>query len=143
MRSSRTPRKQWWSRCWRNRHETRLRGPVRFPRIPEADAARFRRRLHDTRRPERRWQEHNFRCCRVRPDRASEQVQGCKGRRRDCCRSEEHTSELQSLMRNSYAVFCLKKKKINQIYSTSLNTIQRYLVDLLQRQFPTRYCYTL
>src|SRR3546814_7471829 len=29
-------------------------------------------------------------------------------------RSEEHTSELQSLMRNSYAVFCLKKKNINQ-----------------------------
>src|SRR3546814_3201193 len=28
-------------------------------------------------------------------------------------RSEEHTSELQSLMRNSYAVFCLKKKKHN------------------------------
>src|SRR3546814_6157304 len=27
------------------------------------------------------------------------------------CRSEEHTSELQSLMRTSYAVFCLKKKK--------------------------------
>src|SRR3546814_1573382 len=29
----------------------------------------------------------------------------------DCSRSEEHTSELQSLMRISYAVFCLKKKK--------------------------------
>src|SRR3546814_4358077 len=29
-------------------------------------------------------------------------------------RSEEHTSELQSLMRISYAVFCLKKKKIYQ-----------------------------
>src|SRR3546814_6041729 len=28
-----------------------------------------------------------------------------------CIRSEEHTSELQSLMRISYAVFCLKKKK--------------------------------
>src|SRR3546814_6063739 len=28
-----------------------------------------------------------------------------------CLRSEEHTSELQSLMRISYAVFCLKKKK--------------------------------
>src|SRR3546814_5266573 len=28
-------------------------------------------------------------------------------------RSEEHTSELQSLMRISYAVFCLKKKKTN------------------------------
>src|SRR3546814_5405006 len=30
---------------------------------------------------------------------------------RDVWRSEEHTSELQSLMRISYAVFCLKKKK--------------------------------
>src|SRR3546814_2868174 len=30
----------------------------------------------------------------------------------DAGRSEEHTSELQSLMRISYAVFCLKKKKI-------------------------------
>src|SRR3546814_5516990 len=29
-------------------------------------------------------------------------------------RSEEHTSELQSLMRTSYAVFCLQKKKIKQ-----------------------------
>src|SRR3546814_8210371 len=29
------------------------------------------------------------------------------------CRSEEHTSELQSLMRISYAVFCLKKNKTN------------------------------
>src|SRR3546814_4523753 len=32
-------------------------------------------------------------------------------------RSEEHTSELQSLMRNSYAVFCLKKK--NNTYNTN------------------------
>src|SRR3546814_3908984 len=30
-------------------------------------------------------------------------------------RSEEHTSELQSLMRSSYAVFCLKKKKTHTI----------------------------
>src|SRR3546814_5857118 len=35
------------------------------------------------------------------------------GDRRDD-RSEEHTSELQSLMRISYAVFCLKKKKIHK-----------------------------
>src|SRR3546814_6950090 len=35
---------------------------------------------------------------------------GAARRTRDV-RSEEHTSELQSLMRNSYAVFCLKKKK--------------------------------
>src|SRR3546814_7762521 len=32
-------------------------------------------------------------------------------------RSEEHTSELQSLMRNSYAVFCLKKKKYKQTHA--------------------------
>src|SRR3546814_6129228 len=38
-------------------------------------------------------------------------------------RSEEHTSELQSLMRISYAVFCLKKKKNN-----NLNFIFRRLV---------------
>src|SRR3546814_5915048 len=33
-------------------------------------------------------------------------------------RSEEHTSELQSLMRISYAVFCLKKKNINHMTNT-------------------------
>src|SRR3546814_3623646 len=56
-------------------------------------------------------------------DRAGDEVRSWFGddeaerrRRRDARydeqdRSEEHTSELQSLMRNSYAVFCLKKKK--------------------------------
>src|SRR3546814_5547100 len=37
-------------------------------------------------------------------------------------RSEEHTSELQSLMRISYAVFCLKKKKTNYENATSKYT---------------------
>src|SRR3546814_7055970 len=41
-------------------------------------------------------------------------------------RSEEHTSELQSLMRISYAVFCLKKKKIKQSTTTSKNPNKRY-----------------
>src|SRR3546814_2356972 len=37
---------------------------------------------------------------------------GCNGKQQSGTqRSEEHTSELQSLMRISYAVFCLKKKK--------------------------------
>src|SRR3546814_8183481 len=41
-------------------------------------------------------------------------------------RSEEHTSELQSLMRISYAVFCLKKKKNTQYQITlSRITIQK------------------
>src|SRR3546814_3057408 len=41
-------------------------------------------------------------------------------------RSEEHTSELQSLMRISYAVFCLKKKKKknNQYKNTGINQNQ-------------------
>src|SRR3546814_2278408 len=38
-------------------------------------------------------------------------------------RSEEHTSELQSLMRISYAVFCLKKKRAKTLQSTSTTTI--------------------
>src|SRR3546814_2847413 len=40
-------------------------------------------------------------------------------------RSEEHTSELQSLMRNSYDVFCLKKKK-----SKSEDNTQRKKVNI-------------
>src|SRR3546814_5542332 len=39
-------------------------------------------------------------------------------------RSEEHTSELQSLMRISYAVFCLKKKTTNQLTNTTLLSIK-------------------
>src|SRR3546814_4839219 len=35
----------------------------------------------------------------------------------DALRTEEHTSELQSLMRNSYAVFCLQKKNNNKLIS--------------------------
>src|SRR3546814_3472296 len=43
-------------------------------------------------------------------------------------RSEEHTSELQSLMRISYAVFCLKKKKLLLLnyYNNSYTLHQRF-----------------
>src|SRR3546814_3232892 len=47
-------------------------------------------------------------------------------------RSEEHTSELQSLMRISYAVFCLKKKK-NIHYTHIHNTSLDYQTLLLTR----------
>src|SRR3546814_10739822 len=40
-------------------------------------------------------------------------------------RSEEHTSELQSLMRISYAVFCLKKKKKNTTFQATENIITK------------------
>src|SRR3546814_4075485 len=41
-------------------------------------------------------------------------------------RSEEHTSELQSLMRISYAVFCLKKKKRANTYTQYQSTQKKY-----------------
>src|SRR3546814_2011166 len=41
-------------------------------------------------------------------------------------RSEEHTSELQSLMRNSYAVFCLKKKKEHNTVTIACLTPTQY-----------------
>src|SRR3546814_7561028 len=67
------------------------RPPLRSPRgsscpMPSASGSPPRRR-RSTRRPARRWP-----------------------------RSEEHTSELQSLMRSSYAVFCLKKKQTKKQY---------------------------
>src|SRR3546814_4816677 len=42
-------------------------------------------------------------------------------------RSEEHTSELQSLMRISYAVFCLKKKKQQVVNSIAQHRLRFYL----------------
>src|SRR3546814_5858025 len=41
-------------------------------------------------------------------------------------RSEEHTSELQSLMRISYAVFCLKKKIKKKQHNTTSNQTEQY-----------------
>src|SRR3546814_3397534 len=58
--------------------------------------------------------------------RLSVSILPCKGREhktRALSRSEEHTSELQSLMRISYAVFCLKKKKHTIIHCTNKQLI--------------------
>src|SRR3546814_9907882 len=79
----------------------------------------------------RRWKKHTPRLCdtamtgRSGDAAAGGRFQGrwlfcrlrffrCGRLLRPARRSEEHTSELQSLMRNSYAVFCLKKKKNQQ-----------------------------
>src|SRR3546814_3966337 len=63
---------------------------------------------------------------RTRPLRRARQAPGSDGPRRPAAaeppRSEEHTSELQSLMRISYAVFCLKKKKITQHQNSRADT---------------------
>src|SRR3546814_9773818 len=81
----------------------------------------LRRRLSAQRRPGER--PHTR---RGKPRRRRRSPCGCRRRRRvlSCCsvllgRSEEHTSELQSLMRISYAVFFLKKNH----YNTSLLSI--------------------
>src|SRR3546814_2933597 len=76
------------------------------------------------RRRSRRARPHHP--ARARPDREFSGLSLCRiaGARRlaRSLRSEEHTSELQSLMRISYAVFCLKKKthKLKILVQTSL-----------------------
>src|SRR3546814_7603517 len=58
-------------------------------------------------------------------DQSRDCLQPCIGQGR-CTRSEEHTSELQSLMRISYAVFCLKKKTKQNINNhTVIHTRKR------------------
>src|SRR3546814_4660849 len=62
----------------------------------------------------RTWRLQSRRCGMVENGRiVSAHPRGCGSDDHELCtrpRSEEHTSELQSLMRISYAVFCLKKK---------------------------------
>src|SRR3546814_7681702 len=48
----------------------------------------------------------------------------------DVARSEEHTSELQSLMRISYAVFCLKKKKPISNTQRYSNSLKQYVTNI-------------
>src|SRR3546814_5094357 len=55
-------------------------------------------------------------------------MDACRGQ----IRSEEHTSELQSLMRTSYAVFCLKKKNKHIIQSTELLKSRSYNLQTTQ-----------
>src|SRR3546814_6722065 len=62
---------------------------------------------------------------------------GAKQQRRRCAtpfqRSEEHTSELQSLMRISYAVFCLKKKKQSKKITPHTHTIHNTHIIIHQQ----------
>src|SRR3546814_2315879 len=51
--------------------------------------------------------------------------------RHDGRRSEEHTSELQSLMRISYAVFCLKKKKNKGKIKTHVNVMKQHQPQMI------------
>src|SRR3546814_5528470 len=82
--------------------------------VDDGERSRSRRREH---LPGRGARQSRYLLCRRRPaaddgGHLSALRRQARSRRRRG-RSEEHTSELQSLMRNSYAVFCLKKKKNN------------------------------
>src|SRR3546814_7392300 len=58
-------------------------------------------------------------------------------------RSEEHTSELQSLMRISYAVFCLKKKKNTKYYNNKHKHTNNHITHKLRTTLNThKYLYT-
>src|SRR3546814_7776381 len=85
----------------RRRHHEEARHAMLFDRVEHAIGVEFGK--HDAGQPRR--ERHD-----AKPGAA------------DMGRSEEHTSELQSLMRISYAVFCLKNKKNTQ--NQSIHTVQ-------------------
>src|SRR3546814_3749197 len=73
-------------------------------------------------RPPGKSSSSRHRAANVNPDTPVHRAPGLPLRafiRKWNARSEEHTSELQSLMRISYAVFCLKKKKKNNIQQST------------------------
>src|SRR3546814_5090791 len=110
----------WWARLGSNQRPTGEKA-VALPAERRAHRRRNAAAREVSRRPSA-------------PTRAGQPASDASGARRvgGCCarsRSEEHTSELQSLMRISYAVFCLKKKKKNKTTKitntiTQINTYQ-------------------
>src|SRR3546814_17271081 len=87
--------------------------------LPYTTLFRSEKVARDERRTNRRAEAATLRVLLVGSPVAANLSPGDSGRRRRAVasgdgRSEEHTSELQSLMRISYAVFCLKKTKHNQ-----------------------------
>src|SRR3546814_3901487 len=93
-------------------HQGGLHRATRRPGAVRAHLARAHRAAAPPRRP---------RPCDPRHDRMVGDLVAAVHRPRALARSEEHTSELQSLMRISYAVFCLKKKKKTK-YQQKYNT---------------------
>src|SRR3546814_1649831 len=85
------------------------RSPVRYIRSPEPNGDATNRSAHKSGRP-------TYPRANCTPDKYNSPATPT------ATRSEEHTSELQSLMRISYAVFCLKKKKHKQ--QTTIKNIQ-------------------
>src|SRR3546814_5444923 len=67
----------------------------------------------------------NFSCLHLGQNSARRRLPAVASSLSGLLRSEEHTSELQSLMRISYAVFCLKKKKKRKTNTSRTTETQR------------------
>src|SRR3546814_10640653 len=104
-------------------YTTLFRSPGQVGAGGDPDHAAFGRQVQrqglcDVGRPA--WRRHQ------RGERAVDQ-HGGRGGAQQGIRSEEHTSELQSLMRISYAVFCLKKKNSTKEYT---NMVTRTTINI-------------
>src|SRR3546814_3074002 len=75
----------------------------------------------------------------VRAGRAHHRADGAGRRAGGGPRSEEHTSELQSLMRISYAVFCLKKKKLELKRTIHILRLCRDILSTPITRFPLEF----
>src|SRR3546814_2955977 len=103
---------------------TLLEPEARCPRGPASHRRRPPRQDRQARRPPRAQQEEEEEMnATISPAEADYAVVSDTDtvRLQRVLRSEEHTSELQSLMRISYAVFCLKKTKQKNSIQTKLN----------------------
>src|SRR3546814_2080606 len=94
-------------------YTTLFRSPTPSRWVPEPPSERRKKESKGNRLPKRRFPPSP-------PGTPSLMACVTCGHRLLPSRSEEHTSELQSLMRISYAVFCLKKKKTTLTHETSL-----------------------
>src|SRR3546814_2067041 len=93
----------------------------RSPRPAHRATAASRALRHESRRCEPCRRRPAMTVFRLRGLHPASQADRHRPKRRRC-RSEEHTSELQSLMRISYAVFCLKKKTTKKTINNTQKT---------------------
>src|SRR3546814_9857481 len=92
-----------------------------FPSTTLFRSARSRRNVRHSRAQSDQGRRHTEDSEQERHGRDRERPVRSGPQRAHALRSEEHTSELQSLMRISYAVFCLKKKRKYSIKTTACN----------------------
>src|SRR3546814_3417501 len=94
---------------------------ARDPRIPDAlEALRFELAWRET-PVSVRWEVDGRPVAETADTQYDWSLQGGAHQLRAVVRSEEHTSELQSLMRISYAVFCLQKKNTTSTYKNKIH----------------------